>query len=167
MNLEILEKNKQVPQSMLSMLMEETGDRTFISRDDTGLTAYVVMNSITKHELKEFHQDVTVIYQNYEIPFVIFKYKNMSYDMPLIPTKNINTFTNSLTIYIIDSNGYILRQIRRLGLELKLAESIMAGYDFISRKSTEEVVHKITNSIYPKYSSEDMLKGGIRQHFLG
>jgi hypothetical protein len=145
--------------------MEGTGERAFLSRENTGLTAYIVLNSITKHELNEFKSSVTVIYQNYEIPFLILKYKTMSYDMPLISSPGANSYTNSLTIYIIDLNGYILKDIRLLGLEDKLAKSIQSGYDSISSKSVEEIIYKVQTSIYPKYSYKDMLKGGTRHHF--
>ncbi len=136
-----------------------------MNRSESGLEVFIVMNKILKKELEEFKGSLSVIYQNYKIPFMIIKYKHMSFDMPLIPNINVNNFTNSLTIHIIDSNGYILKEMRSLGLEHNLATEILSGIDSISILDKVAIIEYIQRKIYPIYSMQDMLKGGLRQRF--
>ncbi|MCD4668067.1 MAG: hypothetical protein K8R44_05705 [Sulfurimonas sp.] len=163
--LEAYSINKQVPESLLIELKKESGDRTFFNRSDLGLEVFIVMKNISKHELKEFKNSLSVIYQDYDIPFLILKYEKMSFDIPLFPNLNVDNFTNSLNIYIIDSQGYTLKHMRNLGLEHSLAKAVLVGIGSISTLSKEEISADIFNKIYPFYTINDMLKGGMRQRF--
>ena len=163
--LEVYSINKQVPKSLLTELQKESGDRVFFNRSDLGLEIFIVMENISKHELKEFRDSFSLIYQNYDIPFLILKYKKMSFDMPLMPNVNVSSSTNSLNVYIIDTHGYVLKHMRNLGLEHTLAKEILIGLDSIATLSKEEIVTHVLNKIYPLYSMKDMLKGGVRQRF--
>lgn len=165
MELELFTKNKQVPLTLLTILEEESGDRAFVNRSESGLKVFIVMNKISKKELEEFKGSVSVIYQNYEIPFMILKYKHMSFDMPLIPNTKVDNFTNFLTIYIIDSNGYILKEMRGLGLDQHLATQILSGIDSIQTLNKAMITECVERKIYPRYTMKDMLKGGVRQRF--
>ena len=147
------------------MLEKETGDRTFMNRSEIGIEVFIVLNSITKKEQKELKSSLSVIYQNYEIPFLILKYKHMSFDLPLMPNTRVNTYTNRLLIYIIDSKGYVLKEQRILGLNESLADNIIAGINSISARTKEEIANIALNKIYPQYTMQQMLKGGIRQRF--
>jgi len=163
--LEAYSINKQVPEKLLTELQKESGDRAFFNRSNLGLEVFIVMENISKHELKEFKNSLSLIYQDYDIPFLILKYKKMSFDIPLISNQNVHNNTNSLNIYIIDSQGYILKHMRNLGLENSLANAILSGLDSISMLRQEAIMEYIMRKIYPFYSIQDMLKGGLRQRF--
>jgi hypothetical protein len=165
MTTEIYIKNTQVPQPLLTLLKQASGDRAFFNRSETGLEAFIVLNGITKKELEEFNGSLSVIYQDYGIPFIILKYECMSFDMPLLPNLAVDNFASSLTVYVIDSKDYILKQIRYLGLEERLATEIHSGLDTVSMLRKEAIPEFVMRKIYPVVSRKDMLKGGIRQRF--
>jgi tRNA G10 N-methylase Trm11 len=155
--------NKVVPQPLLSQLQKVEGDRAFCSLGKDGINIFIVIEDISKKEFKEFKRDLTVIYQDYQIPFLILKYKTMSFNMPL--TLNEPLEGNATNIFIIEHNGYILKQIRRLGLNYELYTAIKEGSDFVKDVDKTTLITTVNNHIYPKYSGSDMCKGGIRQKF--
>jgi hypothetical protein len=156
-------KNKQVPIEFLDFLLEGgTSDRCFIDYA-AGFNVYIVLKDISKHELKEFEEDLSVIFQNFDLPFLVLKYKQMSFEMPLIPIEKIE-YSNVLVITIIDSNGFIVKHLRFLTLDFNLAFHIVEGFNSLSGKSKGDIVLK-ASKIYKTHSSKYFLSGGIRQRF--
>ena len=163
--MEIVKLNKQVPSHLLGELSKAQGERAFLSYGASGLEAYIVLSEITKSELKEFKGSLTVIYQDYEVPFVILKYKNMSFDMPIFPKEGVPEVGNHLKIFAIELNGYIAKGIRGVGIDMDLMSKITDGINFVSLLSLEQIGSMVQTQVYPKYSQEDMVKGGTRQVF--
>ena len=160
---EAFEVGKVVPVTLRNELEKIEGERAFCSLGDGGINIFIVINKITKKELKEFAGSVSVIYQEYEVPFLILKYQNMSFDMPLRVSGSLGG--NAANIYIIDLKGYILKYMRLLGLNETLFSAIKQGVEFSGAMDQPTMWSIIQNTIYPKYSAADMCKGGIRQRF--
>lgn len=158
--------NKQVPVSTLKMLSLEKGDRAFDTYRYGSLEIFIVLNNISKEEVKEFNGNFSIIYQDYQIPFIVLKYKKMSFDIPLINLIDFDTSNNMLSIYLVDENNHILKSIRTLGLNSELMKNISNGYKNVAFKSKSQRFETVVNDIYPKLSPKDMCKGGIRQRFL-
>jgi len=93
--------NKQVPVSTLKMLSSEKGDRAFDTYRYGSLEIFIVLNNISKEEVKEFNGNFSIIYQDYQIPFIVLKYKKMSFDIPLINLIDFDTSNNMLSIYLL------------------------------------------------------------------
>ena len=163
MSLELLQVGKQVPPQMLSELSKVNGERAFVTYTDTSMTAFIVLQDIQKSELKEFKGTLTVIYQDFEVPMLVLKYKNASFDMPL--TYHGDFLPNALNIYIIELNGMILKHIRRVGLDENISSAMAQGIEKTKGLTAEQVLTKVSIKIYPFYTAEQMCKGGIRQVF--
>lgn len=162
---EVYTVNRQVPKGLVDYLEKGSGERTFLRITESSINAFIVLNNITKNEIKEFKGDLSVIFQDYEIPFLTIKYKTISFNMPII-NKDKSYWTNILTVFVIDSKGYVLRQQRVLGLEKSLVDKIINGAESAARLSENEITRIVSTRIYPKYSNQDMCKGGIRQRFV-
>ena len=164
---ELFAVGKPVPEGTRSNLQKMQGERCFLTYSDAGLLVTIVLRSISKKEIEEFKDSLSVIYQEFEVPFLVLKYKKMSFDMPILPMEDMR-FTkgaNSLIIHVIDHNGFILKGIRLLGLDKNLAAHIENGINSVAHYSPERLADYITKNIYPKYSPRDMYSGGIRQRF--
>lgn len=158
--------NQKVPASVLKMLSLENGDRAFDTYRYGSLEIFIVLNNISKKEVKEFNGDLSIIYQDYKIPFIILKYKKMSFDIPLVNLIDLNIDNNMLSIYVIDENNHTLKNIKVLGLNSQLMKNISSGYQKIALMSKNKRFEIVVNDIYPKLSPSNMCKGGIRQRFL-
>lgn len=158
--------NQEVPASVLKMLSLEKGDRAFDTYRYGSLEVFIVLNNISKKEVKEFNGDLSIIYQNYKIPFIVLKYKKMSFDIPLINLIDLDTNNNMMSIYVVDENNHTLKNIKVLGLNPELMKNISNGYKNIALMSKNQRFEIAVSDIYPKLSPKDMCKGGIRQRFL-
>lgn len=164
MQTEIVQVGKQVPPQMLKELSKANGERAFVTYTDNAMSAFVVLNGVQKHELKEFKGNLTVIYQDYEVPFMILKYKNASFDMPL--AYHGDFLPNKLNIYIIELNGYIVKHMRVLGLNETISSAMVKGIEKIKDLTLPMMMTKVQVKVYPLHTAEEMCKGGIRQVFL-
>jgi hypothetical protein len=165
-NYEAMLVNKQVPASVLKMLSLGKGNRAFDTYRYGTLEIFIVLNNISQQKVREFNGDISVIYQDYKVPFIILKYKKMSFDIPLVNLIDIDIDKNMLSIFVVDENSYILKNIKLLGLNSELMENISNGYKNIASNSINQMMYTLHNEIYPKLSPNDMCKGGIRQRFL-
>jgi len=161
---ELIQVGKQVPINMLKELNKGSGERAFIVYTKSSMTAFIVLDNITKNEIKNHKGNLTVIYQDYQIPFLVLNYKNSSYDMPLSYSGDF--LPNKLDIFLIDLNGYVTKHMRSLGLDENITNSIAKGIERVKDMSLEMIFTKAQVSIYPQYSTEEMSKGGVRQVFL-
>lgn len=155
---------KQVPPNFLKSIESSNEERNFLSFNEHGLTACIILNNITKDELKEFQGNLTVIYKDLEVPFLVLKYKNSSFEFPIFSNESLSV-SNKLTIMVIELNGFILKHNRMLGLEMELVNALVEGVNFTRALTKEQVQSIISNQIYPNNTAEDMCKGGIRQVF--
>lgn len=156
--------NKQVPEPLLSSLMKVEGERSFCTVNPAGgIDAYIILDSIQKSETEEIAGNVTVVYQDFDIPFLVLAYKNMSFDMPIFKQEH-KLMGNALSIYLLELNGYILKDQRVLGLDENMINSIRSGIESMKQKPNESLL-PFVQKIYQKYTPEDMKKGGIRQVF--
>lgn len=155
---------KQVPPTFLKSIENSKVERNFLSFNEHGLTACIILNNITKEELKEYQGNLTVIYKDLEVPFLVLKFKNSSFEFPIFVNESL-TVSNKLTIMFIELNGFILKHNRMLGLEMQLVNALVEGVNFTNTLTKEQAQSIISNQIYPKYTAEDMCKGGIRQVF--
>jgi len=156
--------NKQVPPGLLEELKKTNEERTFLTYDGKGITAYIILKDITRNELKQYTSNLTVVYKDLEIPFLVLKYKENSFDIPIFPNESLE-IANKLDILIVDLNGYILKSYRRLGLNMNITNAIAAGINFVNTLTKKQIISIIQNQIYIKYTPEQMHKGGIRQVF--
>ncbi len=163
--LEKYEINKIVPSGLLEEL-KKAGDteRNFLTFNENGITAYIILNKIDKSELKQYNSNLTVIYKDLEVPFLVLKYKEDSFEFPFFPNESLK-IGNALDILFIDLNGYVLKSYRRLGLDMNMLKNITNGIDFVNALSKEQIISIIKNQIYIKYTPEQMHKGGVRQVF--
>ena len=155
---------KQVPPNFLKSIESSNEERNFLSFNEHGLTACIILNNITKDELKEYQGNLTVIYKDLEMPFLVIKFKDSSFEFPIFSNDSL-TVSNKLTIMFIELNGFILKHNRMLGLEMELVNALVEGVNFTNTLTKEQAQSIISNQIYPNYTAEDMYKGGIRQVF--
>jgi hypothetical protein len=155
---------KQVPPNFLKSIENSKTERNFLSFNEHGLTACVILNNITKNELKEFQGNLTVIFKDLEIPFLVLKFKDSSFEFPIFSNESLSV-SNKLTIMFIELNGFILKHNRMLGLEMELVNALVDGVNFTNTLTKEQAQYIISNQIYPNNTAEDMCKGGIRQVF--
>jgi len=155
--------NKRVPEEFALELNKASGERSFCDTQLGSLNVYIILDGISKSELKEIAEDVHVIYQDFGIPFLVFKYKNMSFDLPLF-SKDGKKIGNALTIYFIELNGYMLKHMRLLGLDEKMTQTINAGIASILEMKKEDIF-QFARKIYAQKSPEEMTRGGVRQIF--
>ena len=149
---------KQAPQEIVNQLSQLQGDRVFLGFSESGSpTAFIVIRNIKKWEVNDKKGDLTLIYQPFKIPFLVLSYKKSSFEMPI--TKKIEG--NALAIILIDENGYIVKNLRMLGVEPKIIEAINKK---VKELGSVQLMHGVTE-VYNQYSAEEMLKGGMRQHF--
>ena len=164
MSPELIQIGKQVPPQMLKELSKVNGERAFVTYTESSMTAFVVLDGIQKSELKEFKGTVTVIYQDFEVPMLVLKYKKASFDMPL--TYHGDFLPNALNIYLIELNGFIMKQIRVVGLDEEISSAMAKGIEKTKGLSSKEVLTKVSIKIYPFHTAEQMCKGGVRQVFM-
>ncbi|WP_418181371.1 hypothetical protein ACNSOL_11770 (plasmid) [Aliarcobacter lanthieri] len=155
---------KQVPPNFLKNIESSNEERNFLSFNEHGLTACIILNNITKEELKEYQGNLTVIYKDLALPFLVLKFKDSSFEFPIFPNKALSV-SNKLTIMFIELNGFILKHNRMLGLEMELVNALVEGVNFTNTLTKEQAQSIVSNQIYPNYTAEDMCKGGIRQVF--
>ena len=160
---ELITVGQQVPPHMLSELQKVNGERAFVTYTDTAMTAFIVLKDIEKFELKEFKGSVTVVYQDYEVPFLVLKYKKASFDMPL--TYHGDFLPNQLNIYVVELNGFVMKHMRVLGLDANISEAMARGIEKTKDLTLPQVMTKVQVKIYPFKSADDMYRGGIRQVF--
>ena len=156
---------KPLPEPIYSSLAKVKGERAFCSVNaGGGVDVYVVLDGISGKELEEYKGDVSLIYQDYELPFLVLKYKNDSFDMPLLRQDN-EFFGNALTIHIVELKGFVLKSLRLLGLDEKMATVMKAGFESVLKKADADLLAYMPK-IYAKYTAKDMCSGGVRQRFL-
>lgn len=159
----IIEKNKQAPRELLDLFLAGPQiERAFCSTDNGGFDVFIILKNITKRELKEIEGDLSVIFQDYELPMLILKYKNMSFDLALqgkLPDGN------AMRIITVEMKEHIIKHSRLLGLSEELTTNIRKGMKFTEGMSAKDILYNLRNKIFPKYSPKDMCKGGVRQRF--
>jgi len=162
--------NKQVPEEFLVELNKSSGERSFCTIINNALSAFVILQGITKDELKSVAEEVHVIYQEFDIPFLILKYKGMSFDMPLFVHKDDSDeeIGNALTVYFIELSGYVVKHMRLLGLNDDVMRCIRRGIESIKRDglSRSDIFLK-AQKVYSQKTPEEMLRGGVRHIFPG
>lgn len=169
---EAFQVGKQVPKSVLSGLSMVKGDRVFATNANSGkaLEIFIVMRNLLKKESKELKGPVTVIFQDFEVPFLVLKYNKMSFEAPLIDITEIDEEKNALTVYVIDEKNYILKSFRMLGLNHAIMHSLATGVkkfnqSYPTRYERIGTVNTVLPEIYSKYSIKDMCSGGVSQSF--
>ena len=102
-----------MPQEDLFRMQKMKDDFTSIEFSGGILVAQIVMEGITKKQLKAFHGDLTIIYQDYEIPFLVFKYKKMSFEVPIIAHVDFNQKISAshLCIQVVERKNHVLKSL--------------------------------------------------------
>ncbi len=160
-----MEVGKPLPEPLYGSLAAVKGERSFcVVNAGGGIDVYVVLNGISAKELEEYKGNVSVIFQDYELPFLVLKYKNDSFDMPMFRQEH-ELVGNALTIHIVELKGFVLKGYRLLGLDEKMTAALKAGFDSVIAKASSDLLAYMPK-IYAKYSAKDMCNGGVRQRFL-
>jgi len=154
---------KKVPSEFAKELDKASGERAFCDTQLGALNVYILLDGITKSELKEAAEGLHVIYQDFGIPFLVLKYKSMSFDLPLF-SKNEQPVGNALNIYFIELNSYALKHMRLLGIDEKMTSIINAGIESTLGMEKADIL-QFARKIYATKTPGDMTKGGARQIF--
>lgn len=161
--MELVQVGEPAPAKLAAELDKAPGERAFCAMNPGGwMDAYIVLDSITSGEAKEFAGSLSVIVQDYEVPMLVVKYKKMSFDMPLFGTPPCG---NVLNITVIDLRNYIVRHIRHMGLSDEVMAAIRSGMAAVEGMDEISLWAIVQNVIYPKHTPDDMLRGGTRQRF--
>ena len=156
---------KQVPEFLLRALKRQRGDRAFCSVGDSGTDIFLVGLNFSDKEIAEVSGELEVIFQDYEVPFLVLKYKNISFDIPLRGIEGEPLGGNALRIYLIEENGYILKNMRLLGLNDEITDLVRKGASFTDKMDEASMNQIVLSRIYPKHSPREMTEGGVRQLF--
>lgn len=109
--------NSPLPMEEQRTLSKVHGDRAFLDFNNGIMCAYIVMSNIRENEIETASSTVEVksIFVD-EVSFMRLDYKSFDFDMPISHQEHGDKIGNALNIFLVEENGYILKDMRIIGL---------------------------------------------------
>jgi len=118
---------KIIPQEDLSRMQKINDDSVYIEGSEKLTLIQIIIQGITKKDMKAFKGDLTIIHQDYDVPFIVLKYKGMRFEVPIAFGTHEKVNTSHLCIQVVERKNHVLKLISNIELNEQIATKIASS----------------------------------------
>jgi len=128
-----------------------------------GLALFLILKNVNEKELELFNGGLSVIFQDFEVPFLILDYKQiMTFSTPLRYKGELKR--DFLTVFVVEQNGYIVKSIKQMKMKPKLMNLIRETVEKSTKLNIVTHCAKV-HEIYERLNNKAITKNGVKQNF--